>query len=478
MKSKRILLLSALIVLCIAMLSVLASCGMGETGPQGEAGKDGTSLLTGNGEPSSNFGKVGDSYIDLDSWNYYVKESGTWVNKGNIKGEKGDSASADHDGTEGLEFYPINDTECAVGIGSAIYVKEIIIPSTYKHYTVTAIAGNSNGFDSVTVEKIVIPETVTTIEERAFTNCSSLRQVFIPETVVNVGKYAFYECYNLALLCEAEEKPSGWDDAWSYNPAYWGMTEENRLVELDGVWYLLRENNEATLVQCPEGIGELIISEAIDVDGKRYDVNSIGKYAFLNNDDIRTVLIPDGIVAIDRYAFYSCPGLTVYCEAQEKPSDWSIYWNVSGSPTYWAGEWEYDTEGKPTPIQAINGTYGLSHIVARQISDGTEETYRVGDRFFGGMILSSDTISVELNNGRGRLSYTFESTVTTNITYEITEDKFIMVCEDAVDLFNDGNPQSRYELSIEEIDGDKYFVLNASNEYYNFSYYVVKQNNL
>ena len=55
-------------------------------GEQGEPGKDGTSLLTGNGEPAANLGKNGDSYINLDTWDFYVKTNGTWIHVGNIKG--------------------------------------------------------------------------------------------------------------------------------------------------------------------------------------------------------------------------------------------------------------------------------------------------------------------------------------------------------------------------------------------------------
>ena len=69
-------------------------------GEQGEPGKDGTSLLTGNGEPSANLGKNGDSYIDLDTWDFYVKTSGTWIHTGNIKGEQGNQGN---DGIDGLD---------------------------------------------------------------------------------------------------------------------------------------------------------------------------------------------------------------------------------------------------------------------------------------------------------------------------------------------------------------------------------------
>ena len=61
----------------------------GPEGHQGEPGKDGTSMHTGHGAPSSDLGQVGDSYVDLDTWNFYVKYENGWVLEGNIKGNNG-----------------------------------------------------------------------------------------------------------------------------------------------------------------------------------------------------------------------------------------------------------------------------------------------------------------------------------------------------------------------------------------------------
>lgn len=87
----------------------------GDQGDQGPAGKDGTSVLTGNGSPSNTLGSNGDSYIDLYTWNYYVKENNSWVLKGNIKGNNGDNGQDaityvpcifnNYDGTKLYEFY-------------------------------------------------------------------------------------------------------------------------------------------------------------------------------------------------------------------------------------------------------------------------------------------------------------------------------------------------------------------------------------
>lgn len=66
----------------------------GEQGQQGEPGADGTALLTGHGVPNNNLGNNGDSYIDMDTWDYYVKANNVWTKQGNIKGGDGDAGKS------------------------------------------------------------------------------------------------------------------------------------------------------------------------------------------------------------------------------------------------------------------------------------------------------------------------------------------------------------------------------------------------
>ena len=63
-------------------------------GDKGNPGKDGTSLRTGTGAPASDLGIVGDSYLDLSSWDFYVKENQGWVKKGTISGGSTPSSSS------------------------------------------------------------------------------------------------------------------------------------------------------------------------------------------------------------------------------------------------------------------------------------------------------------------------------------------------------------------------------------------------
>lgn len=73
----------------------------GDKGDTGISGKDGNSLLTGDGAPSSSLGKDGDSYVDVSTWDYYTKADGKWTKAGNFKGNKGDKGDTGATGPKG-----------------------------------------------------------------------------------------------------------------------------------------------------------------------------------------------------------------------------------------------------------------------------------------------------------------------------------------------------------------------------------------
>lgn len=111
-------------------------------GEQGEPGKDGTALLTGNGEPSVNLGKNGDSYIDLDTWNFYVRTNNTWIHVGNIKGNQGNNGA---DGTAILTGK--NEPSAGLGKNGDSYIDL----STWNYYVkendAWVLKGNIKGSD-------------------------------------------------------------------------------------------------------------------------------------------------------------------------------------------------------------------------------------------------------------------------------------------------------------------------------------------
>jgi hypothetical protein len=51
-----------------------------------------------------------------------------------------------------------------------------------------------------------------------------------------------------------------------------------------------------------------------------------------------------------REIFANSPNVVIYCEFNEAQFNWDINWNSSNNTVYWNGEWEYDGNGIPTPI--------------------------------------------------------------------------------------------------------------------------------
>ena len=72
---------------------------------------------------------------------------------------------------------------------------------------------------------IIIPNTVTIVNDYAFYDLSFVVTVFIPKSVITIGESAFAACFKLTIRCELTSKPSGWADNWNGEcPVVWGYT--------------------------------------------------------------------------------------------------------------------------------------------------------------------------------------------------------------------------------------------------------------
>ena len=81
------------------------------------------------------------------------------------------------------------------GIGM-YFERDLIIPSTYKGYAVTAITDNA--FENCEfITSVTISDSVTSIGRSAFDACDSLMSVTIGDSVTSIGDRAFYACGRL-----------------------------------------------------------------------------------------------------------------------------------------------------------------------------------------------------------------------------------------------------------------------------------------
>ena len=188
----------------------------------------------------------------------------------------GGSASATRASSSTLFGYIFGTSSYTGGTSTRQYYAsssyaDYYIPSSLKNVTITGgnilygAFSNCGGLTSVT-----IPDSVTSIGERAFYNCSGLTgELIIPAGVTSIGDSAFYNCS--------------------------GLTGE--LIIPAGVTSI----GEWAFSDCSGLTGELIIPAGM---------TNIGEWAFSDCSGLTSIKIPDSVTSIGDYAFYNCSGLT------------------------------------------------------------------------------------------------------------------------------------------------------------------------
>ena len=80
------------------------------------------------------------------------------------------------------------------------------------------IDGVLNSFAPAGLTEYTIPDSVTSIGDSAFWDCTSLRSVTIPDSVTSIGYCAFSDCTSLtSVYCKPTTPPTGGDYMFGFN---------------------------------------------------------------------------------------------------------------------------------------------------------------------------------------------------------------------------------------------------------------------
>ncbi len=222
---------------------------------------------------------------------------------------------------------------------NGIEIKDLVIPNSITSIGENAFTGGG-GFTSVSIPnsvtsigfsafrdctgltRVVIPSSVTTIGTIAFYNCNGLTNIIIPNSVTSIGEEAFWNCSSLTSISSLIEYPSsvtlgsgvftGVDlqNCTLYVPA--GKTQEYKSSNQWGDFYNIME-----IIPFADSEVERICVEQWDVNGDgflSYDeadlVTTIGGFSSSNITSFNELEYFHNATAISDYAFYDCNGLT------------------------------------------------------------------------------------------------------------------------------------------------------------------------
>ena len=141
-------------------------------------------------------------------------------------------------------------------------------------------------FRNQNIESYVIPSSVTSIGDWAFSGCDSLSEIVIPSSVTSIGNSAFYGCDSLSEIVIPSSVTSIGDSAFSSCRSLSEIVIPSSVTSI-GDW---------AFSGC-DSLSEIVIPSS---------VTSIGHHTFSGCDSLSEIVIPSSVTSIGNSAFYNC----------------------------------------------------------------------------------------------------------------------------------------------------------------------------
>lgn len=262
---------------------------------------------------------IPNSVIEIGGWAFSGCSGVTKVNLGNSVRTVGKSPFLN---CRYLDTININDLDAWCRIMWAGFASDYVADEPWYHLLL-------NGIE---IQNLVIPNTITKINDRAFYHCKGFKSITIPNSVTHIGTSAFYMwCEDLTSIYIPSSVISC-EGGFSYG------IDSVHISDLEA-WCKISFSSELSnpcsgrSVRIGHKPPQLFINGVPLIDLVIPNtITTIGSYTFNSFVSLNSVVVPESVTLIEHRAFQGCKSLTsVTCEGTTPPID---YENSFDNVTY------------------------------------------------------------------------------------------------------------------------------------------------
>ena len=195
---------------------------------------------------------------------------------------------------------------------------EIALPPTIKGLPVEEIGNGSTIFSGISykyVKKIIIPDTVKTINDYAFDTCYNVTEIEIPASVTKIGNYAFEGCASLTSpkISESGGDMTIGDGAFIGCSKIENITLPDRVTSIGSGCFAGCSNLKTIeLSKNINTLQTLLSSSTITPTNSSGGKDDYGAEVgfFEKCSSLESIVIPDSVENLDEKTFKSCDALS------------------------------------------------------------------------------------------------------------------------------------------------------------------------
>ncbi|MBQ7116818.1 MAG: leucine-rich repeat domain-containing protein [Clostridia bacterium] len=389
--------------------------------------------------------------------------------------------SAEEQYTEGYYTYTVTGGEATIIDVYESISGDVVIPDTLGGYEVAVIGPHA--FHNIkNITSVMIPDSVISIKNSAFSGCDGLKEIYIPENVKAIESGAFSFCKNLQKITVNSDNESYVNDEF-------GALFDKNMTEI--IQYPIgSENSEYSIPYGVEKICSAVFLGAVNLTDVVIPdtVEIVGSSAF-SQTKLLTLILPEGITEIGEGAFSYSEIRELVIPDSVRSIGYNAFWGTNLSKIFIPENVEYIGQGAlfTDDIERIevdknnvhyssdekgvlfdkNKTKLIQYPSNINLSEYTipDSVVKIGYQAFSGCCLTSISLPEKVSDIEG---FAFEGSELTevimdkNIKY-IGEMAFVS-CYDLKNIYYRGS-----ESQWNEIEDESKYILEEVAKHYNYN---------